>query len=93
MPRDRTVGPFRVRVAHRRVRAWGSTISTTISWSDHGEQGVVSLAGAPGVVLYRIIYGLLIVGASSPHVRDELSSHLGENAARAMSPAPPERLS
>ena len=41
--------------------SWLFAISTMISWSYYGEQGVVFLFGDKSVLLYKVIYCLLIV--------------------------------
>lgn len=46
--------------------AWLFAISTMISWSYYGEQGIRYLAGAKAVMPYRIVYCLLILVTSSP---------------------------
>ena len=46
------------------IAAWLFAISTMISWSYYGEQGVVYLLGTGAVVPYKIIYCLLIVVAT-----------------------------
>ena len=46
------------------IAAWMFAISTMISWSYYGEQGVIYMFGKKGVLPYKIIYLLLaIVGA------------------------------
>ncbi|MCH2148018.1 MAG: alanine:cation symporter family protein [Phycisphaerales bacterium] len=51
------------------IAAWLFAISTMISWSYYGEQGVVYLFGNAVVPLYKIIYCLLIVVATLPLVK------------------------
>jgi AGCS family alanine or glycine:cation symporter len=51
------------------VAAWLFAISTMISWSYYGEQGVVYLFGNSVVPLYKIVYCLLIVVATLPLVK------------------------
>lgn len=51
--------------------AWLFALSTMISWSYYGEQGIVYLLGARWVMAYRWIYCLLILAASSPLIRTE----------------------
>ena len=48
------------------LAAWLFAVSTMISWSYYGEQGIIYLFGEHSVVPYRIIYCLLIVVASIP---------------------------
>lgn len=48
------------------IAAWLFAISTMISWSYYGEQGVVFLAGVRFTMPYRIVYCLLIVVATIP---------------------------
>ncbi len=43
------------------IAAWLFALSTMISWSYYGEQGVVFLAGTKPVLVYKLIYCLLIV--------------------------------
>ena len=47
------------------LAAWLFAISTMISWSYYGEQGIVFMLGAKWVKTYKIIYCLLIVVATS----------------------------
>jgi AGCS family alanine or glycine:cation symporter len=47
------------------LASWLFAISTMISWSYYGEQGVVFMLGAKWVRLYKAIYCLLIVVATS----------------------------
>jgi AGCS family alanine or glycine:cation symporter len=49
--------------------SWLFAISTMISWSYYGEQGIRFLAGDKGVMPYKIFYCLAIVVASLPIVR------------------------
>jgi AGCS family alanine or glycine:cation symporter len=46
------------------IAAWLFAISTMISWSYYGEQGMVYLAGDKSVLGYKLIYCLLIVIAT-----------------------------
>ena len=46
------------------IAAWLFAISTMISWSYYGEQGMVYLAGERSVLGYQIVYCLLIVVAT-----------------------------
>ncbi len=48
------------------LAAWLFAISTMISWSYYGEQGVVFLAGDRVVLPYKVIYCLLIIVATIP---------------------------
>ena len=48
------------------LAAWLFAISTMISWSYYGEQGVVFLTGGRGVMAYKLIYCVLIIVASIP---------------------------
>ena len=43
------------------LAAWLFAVSTIISWSYYGEQGIVYLAGEKSVFTYKLIYCLLIV--------------------------------
>ncbi len=47
------------------LAAWLFAISTMISWSYYGEQGMVYLAGDRSVVPYKIIYCVLIIVATA----------------------------
>lgn len=47
------------------IAAWLFAISTMISWSYYGEQGIIYLFGEKSVFLYKIIYCALIVLATS----------------------------
>ncbi len=51
--------------------AWLFALSTMISWSYYGEQGVIFLFGARSVLAYRVVYCLLILVAASLLVRTE----------------------
>ena len=46
------------------LAAWLFAISTMISWSYYGEQGVVYLAGKRGILPYKIVFLILVVGAA-----------------------------
>jgi AGCS family alanine or glycine:cation symporter len=46
------------------IAAWLFAVSTMISWSYYGEQGMVYLAGEKSVLGYKIVYCLLIVVAT-----------------------------
>ncbi len=46
------------------IAAWLFAISTMISWSYYGEQGIVYLAGDKSVLPYKLVYCLLIVIAT-----------------------------
>lgn len=50
------------------VAAWLFAVSTMISWSYYGEQGVVYLFGNRLVIPYKIVYCLLIIVASMPRL-------------------------
>ncbi len=47
------------------LASWLFAISTMISWSYYGEQGVVFMFGAKWVRTYKVIYCLLIIVATS----------------------------
>ena len=47
------------------LAAWLFAVSTMISWSYYGEQGMVYLAGERSVVPYKVIYCLLIIVATA----------------------------
>ncbi len=51
------------------LAAWLFAISTMISWSYYGEQGVVFLAKGRFIMAYKIIYCLLIVVATAGYIR------------------------
>jgi len=53
------------------IAAWLFAISTMISWSYYGEQGVVYLAGEKPVVAYRIAYCSLIIIATLGFVQTD----------------------
>lgn len=46
------------------LASWLFALSTMISWSYYGEQGVVYITGGHGVFLYKIIYCLMILVAT-----------------------------
>jgi AGCS family alanine or glycine:cation symporter len=46
------------------VAAWLFAVSTMISWSYYGEQGMVFLAGEKSVLGYKLVYCLLIIVAT-----------------------------
>ncbi len=48
------------------LAAWLFAISTMISWSYYGEQGIIFLFGDKAVLPYKFIYCLLIIVASLP---------------------------
>ncbi len=50
------------------IASWLFAISTMISWSYYGEQGVIYLFGEKSVPIYKIIYCILIVVATLPIV-------------------------
>lgn len=50
------------------IAAWLFAVSTMISWSYYGEQGIVYLFGNRLVVPYKIVYCLLIIVASIPQL-------------------------
>ncbi|MGQ0554275.1 MAG: alanine/glycine:cation symporter family protein [Planctomycetota bacterium] len=53
---------------------WLFALSTIISWSYYGEQGVIYIAGRRWVMPYRIVYCLLVLVSATPLIRtqDEL---------------------
>jgi AGCS family alanine or glycine:cation symporter len=53
------------------LAAWLFAVSTMISWSYYGEQGMVYLAGERSVILYKVIYCLLIVVATTGFIRTD----------------------
>ncbi len=52
--------------------AWLFAISTMISWSYYGEQGVVFLAGQRAVVPYKIIFCILIIVATLGFIKTDV---------------------
>lgn len=48
------------------LAAWLFALSTMISWSYYGEQGIIYLAGDRAVTPYRLVYCLLIIVATVP---------------------------
>jgi AGCS family alanine or glycine:cation symporter len=59
------------------LAAWLFAISTMISWSYYGEQGMVFLAGDRSVLPYKLVYCLFIVFAAVPQLvstEDELDA-------------------
>jgi AGCS family alanine or glycine:cation symporter len=50
------------------LAAWLFAISTMISWSYYGEQGMVYLAGQRSVAPYKYVYCLLIIVAAIPQL-------------------------
>jgi AGCS family alanine or glycine:cation symporter len=46
------------------IAAWLFAISTMISWSYYGEQGMVYLAGEKSVLGYKLVFCLLIIVAT-----------------------------
>ena len=53
------------------IAAWLFAISTMISWSYYGEQGMVYLAGDKSVLGYKIVYCALIVVATLGFVQSD----------------------
>lgn len=53
------------------LAAWLFAISTMISWSYYGEQGIVFLAGEKSVLTYKIIYCALIIIATLGFVKTD----------------------
>ncbi|RMF83420.1 MAG: alanine:cation symporter family protein [Planctomycetota bacterium] len=50
------------------LAAWLFAISTMISWSYYGEQGMIYLFGEKSVLPYKVVYCLLIVVAALPNL-------------------------
>lgn len=50
------------------LAAWLFALSTMISWSYYGEQGVVYLVGEGWVLAYKVVYCLLVVVAAIPQL-------------------------
>ena len=53
------------------IAAWLFAISTMISWSYYGEQGMVFLAGEKSVLGYKLVYCLLIIVATLGFVQTD----------------------
>ncbi len=53
------------------IAAWLFALSTMISWSYYGEQGIVYLFGDKAVFGYKIIYCLMIVVAAAGFIRTD----------------------
>jgi len=53
------------------LASWLFAISTMISWSYYGEQGIVFMVGSKWVRTYKFIYCLLIIVATSGFVRTD----------------------
>jgi len=53
------------------IAAWLFAISTMISWSYYGEQGVVYLFGESAILPYKVIYCLMILVASAGFIKTD----------------------
>ena len=53
------------------VAAWLFAVSTMISWSYYGEQGMVYLAGEKSVLPYKFVYCMLIVVATMGFIKTD----------------------
>ncbi len=53
------------------IAAWLFAISTMISWSYYGEQGIVFLAGERAVLAYKLAYCVLIVVATLGFIKTD----------------------
>ncbi len=53
------------------ITAWLFAVSTIISWSYYGEQGMVYLAGEKSVLAYKIVYCMLIVVATLGFIKTD----------------------
>ncbi len=53
------------------IASWLFAVSTIISWSYYGEQGIIFMLGVRWVRLYKIIYCLLILVATSGIVKSD----------------------
>ncbi len=53
------------------LAAWLFAISTMISWSYYGEQGMVYLAGDKSVLPYKLVYCLLIIVATLGFIKTD----------------------
>lgn len=54
------------------ICCWLFAVSTLISWSYYGEQGVIYLLGPKAVLPYKIIYCALILLSTSGHFRTDI---------------------
>lgn len=54
------------------VSCWLFAISTLISWSYYGEQGIVYLLGSKAVMPYKVVYCLLILIATCGVIRTDI---------------------
>lgn len=54
------------------LASWLFAVSTLISWSYYGEQGVVYLVGERGVLTYKLIYCALIIVATLGFIKTDL---------------------
>jgi AGCS family alanine or glycine:cation symporter len=53
------------------IASWLFAISTMISWSYYGEQGVIFLFGEPAVLPYKLLYCILIVVSTLPFIETD----------------------
>ncbi len=53
------------------IVAWLFALSTIISWSYYGEQGIRYMFGDRGIMPYRIVYCLLVLVSCSSFIRSE----------------------
>lgn len=53
------------------IAAWLFAISTMISWSYYGEQGMVYLVGEKSVLPYKLVYCLLIIVATLGFIKSD----------------------
>lgn len=53
------------------LASWLFALSTMISWSYYGEQGVVYIAGGHGVFLYKVVYCLMILVATTGIIKTD----------------------
>ena len=53
------------------LAAWLFAISTMISWSYYGEQGMIYLLGEKSVLPYKLAYCLLIIVAALPFIKTD----------------------
>jgi AGCS family alanine or glycine:cation symporter len=54
------------------LAAWLFALSTMISWSYYGEQGMVYLAGQRSVLPYKLVYCALIIVATAGFIRTDI---------------------
>ena len=53
------------------IAAWLFAVSTIITWSYYGEQGMVYLAGEKSVLAYKIVYCMMIIVATLGFIKTD----------------------